>query len=257
MVVGVAILNCGLRISNCGLENVETRFDNPQSAIPNPKSSLIRPSVNRFGDHFRVGNGGGIERRAAPGDVQRHPRKIDNAAVAAVAAQIVRRPHEYAIDGTRLDTQRTKHALRIVDRVAGDFETLAVLDPLLADVDAVYRASLRALIAGDTGCQIEAVEAAIPCGNRNGQLRVFEMLGECFALRPIGFYPRSKRDPHAMRNGVDRLDDVAHPGPNSLHFVDHWAERIPFIDAPRLVRALRNGQSANSPRCHVNSDCCE
>jgi hypothetical protein len=37
-----------------------------------------------------------------------------------------------------------------------------------------------------------------------------------------------------MRNGVDGFDDVAHPGPHSLHFVYHWAERISYVDAAKV-----------------------
>jgi hypothetical protein len=42
-----------------------------------------------------------------------------------------------------------------------------------------------------------------------------------------------------MRNGIDGLHDVAHPGPNSLHFVYHWAERISFLSMQRDERTLR------------------
>jgi hypothetical protein len=38
-----------------------------------------------------------------------------------------------------------------------------------------------------------------------------------------------------MRNGVDGFDDVAHPGPHSLHFVYHWAERISYVDAAKVT----------------------
>ncbi len=200
----------------------------------------------RVGNHFRIGNCRWVERRSAPGHIERHPRKIDDASIAAVAAQVVRRAHEDAIDRTRLDAQCTEHALRVVDRVAGDLEALAAFDALLADVNAIDRARLRTLIAGDAGRQIEAMKAAIPGRHRNRQLRIFEVLGKRFALGPIGFDPRSKRDPHAVRNGVNRLDDVAHPGPDSLHFVDHWAETH-FLSrcsggerTLRILSAIRN-----------------
>src|SRR3954463_7775044 len=119
---------------------------------------LVRPPVHRLGDYFRIGDRRGVQRRAAPRHVERHPRKIDDASIAAIAAQVVRRAHEYAIDRAGLDTQCTEHALRVVDRVAGDFETLAAFDPLLANVDAVDRARLRALIARDAGCQIKPMK---------------------------------------------------------------------------------------------------
>ncbi len=37
-----------------------------------------------------------------------------------------------------------------------------------------------------------------------------------------------------MRNGVDGFNDVAQPGPHSLYFINHWAERISYIDAARV-----------------------
>ena len=54
-----------------------------------------------------------------------------------------------------------------------------------------------------------------------------------------------------MGNGVDRFDDIAHPGPHSLHFVDHrraenflvLARRVPI---PRRfaaeITAMHHGQ---------------
>src|SRR5256885_12184719 len=97
---------------------------------------LIRPPVNRLGNYFRIGNSRGVQRRSAPRHIKRHPREIDDATIAAVAAQIVCRSHEDAIDRTRLDAQRAKHALGVVDRIASDLEALATLYPLLAAINA-------------------------------------------------------------------------------------------------------------------------
>src|SRR5205823_1597428 len=108
---------------------------------------LIRPPVHRICYHLRLRHRRGIKRCLAPTNFHREPREIDDASVAAIARQVVRRPHEDAIDRARLDAQRTKHALAVVDRKAGDLEALAVLDPLLANIDAIDRASLRTLIA--------------------------------------------------------------------------------------------------------------
>src|SRR5688572_27115745 len=103
----------------------------------------------RFDDHLRVSHRGWIYCRAPPGHVQRQPREIDDAAVAAVAAQVVRGPHENAIHRARLNAQRTEHALGVVDRVARNLKALAALDPFLADVNAIHRTGLRTLVAGD------------------------------------------------------------------------------------------------------------
>src|SRR6478609_2884518 len=98
---------------------------------------LVRPSVNRIGDYFRIGNRRWIQRRTAPRHIERQPREVHDASIAAVAAQVVRRAHENAIDRAGLDTQRTKHALRVVDRVAGDLETWGALNAFLPDVNAI------------------------------------------------------------------------------------------------------------------------
>src|SRR6266513_1855697 len=75
------------------------------------------------------------------------------------------------------------------------------------------------------------MKPAIPRRHRNRQLRVFEMFRKRFTLGPIRLDPSPKRNPQAMRNGVHRFDDIAQPGPYSLHFIDHWAKRISYIDA--------------------------
>src|SRR4051794_7184127 len=55
------------------------------SAIPSFASVLlVRSAVNRLGDDFGVRNGGRVQRRTAPGDIQRQPRKIYNTSVATV-----------------------------------------------------------------------------------------------------------------------------------------------------------------------------
>jgi hypothetical protein len=202
--------------------------------------------VNRFGDYFCVGDRGWVQRRASPGYVERHPRKIDNASVPAVTAQVVRRAHENAIDRARLDAQRTKHALRVINGVTSDLKTLASFNAFLANVNAVDRTCLSALIARDARCEIEAMKPAIASGHWDRQLGIFKVLCKRPAFGSVRFDPRPKSYPHAMRNGVNRLDDVAHPGPNSLHFVDHWAERSPFVETA-LSSAARvpNGNPAN------------
>jgi hypothetical protein len=192
---------------------------------------LIRPPVNRFGYHFCVGNGRRVQRRSAPRDIEWQSREIDDATIATVAAQVVCRAHENAVNRARFDAQRAKHALRVIDCVSSDFKTFAAFDSLLADVDAIDWASLGTLIAGDARRKIETMKTAISGGNWNGKLGIFKVLGKRFAFRPVSLDPRPERNPHSMRNGVDGFNDVAHPGPNSLHFVNHWAERNSYIEA--------------------------
>src|SRR5205823_526118 len=85
----------------------------------------------------------------------------DDAAVAAIAADVVGRAHEDAIDRAGIDAQGAEHALGVVDLEAVDAEALAygVLD--LVDVNAIDRAGAGTLVAADAGRQVEAMEAAI------------------------------------------------------------------------------------------------
>src|SRR4029079_17129002 len=81
----------------------------------------------------------------------------------------------------------------------------------------------------------------------------FEVLGKRFAFGPVSLDPRPERNPQSMRNGVDGLDDVAHPGPHSLHFVYHWAERNSYIETAasaahflrQFAAALRHARAAD------------
>jgi len=79
----------------------------------------------------------------------------------------MRRAHENAIDGARLNAQRAEHTFRVINRVAGDLETLARFDSLFTDINAIDGASLRALIACNTCGEVKAVEASIASGDRH------------------------------------------------------------------------------------------
>jgi len=177
--------------------------------------------MNRLGDHFGISDCRGVKRRSAPRHIERHSSEVDDAAVAAVAAQIVRRSHEDAVNRARLDAKRTKHALRVVDRVPSNLESFSAFDPLFANVDTVDRAGFGALIARDARREIKSVKAAITSFHWNRQFWVFEVFRKRFAIRPVSLDPSAKRYPQAMRNGVDSIDDIAHPGPHSLYFIYH------------------------------------
>ncbi len=75
--------------------------------------------------------------------------------------------HKNAVDGARFDTKGTKHTLGIVDREAGDAETLANLYPLFTNIDAVDGTGLGTSPARDTGRQIITMEAAINIFSRS------------------------------------------------------------------------------------------
>jgi hypothetical protein len=174
--------------------------------------------MNRLGDDLRRCDRRRVQRRAAPRRVNRHPGEIDNRSVATIAAQVVRRAHKNTIDRARLDAQRAKHAFRVIDRKGRDLEALATRHALFADVDAVDRARLRALIAGDARRQIVAVETTIAGRDRNGQLRVFEVLGKRQPLRIVRFEPIPQRNSHTLSDRPHRNPNVSKPFPHRRGF---------------------------------------
>src|SRR5271154_5687533 len=80
---------------------------------------------NRLIQNLRLGNRCRVQRGLAPADLQRKFRVIDDASVTAITAKVKIRTHENAVNGTRLDAQRAKHELRIVDGKPVDPEALA------------------------------------------------------------------------------------------------------------------------------------
>jgi hypothetical protein len=163
-------------------------------------------------DDLRSGHRGRIQRRPSPGDVHRQTSKIDQASIPTVTTQIMGRAHENAIDRARLDAQRAEHAFRVVDRETRDLESLAAArHAFLANVDAIDRTDLGALIAGNARRQIIAMKTPITGCDRHGQLGIFEVLGERSALGTVRDDPISHGHPHAVGDGVDRVPDVAQP----------------------------------------------
>jgi len=134
----------------------------------------------------------------------------------------VRGTHEDAIDRTRLDTQRAKHALAVVDRVAGNLESLAAFDFFLADIDAIDRASLGTLVARDTGGEIEAMKTPIAGRHGHRQLGIFKVLGKGLSLGPIGLDCGPERHPQSEDDRVYRFENITKPGKNSFEPTDHF-----------------------------------
>jgi hypothetical protein len=114
----------------------------------------------------------------------------------------MRRAHEYTINRTRLHTEGTEHALRIVDRITRYSKPLTVLHTLLANIDAVHWADLCTLVTGDARCQIKPVKSPVTRGYRNGLLGVLEALRESTPIRAIRDQPIAKRDPHAASHSA-------------------------------------------------------
>lgn len=145
----------------------------------------------RLGNDLCLGNCRWIERRPAPCHVERQTGKVDNAPVAAVAAQVVRRAHENTIDRTRFDTQSAKHAFAVVDGVAGDLESFAPLDALFPNVDTVDGTSLGTLVTGDTSRQVKPMKPTIPRGNRHRKFGVLEVFGKRLTVGVVRLEPGS------------------------------------------------------------------
>ncbi len=164
--------------------------------------------MDRFGNRFGAGHGCGVDRCSSPSDIERHTRKVNNAAIAAVTTQIVGRAHEDAIDRAWLDAQSTEHTLRVIDRIAGDLEALAPFNFFLADVNTIDGARFGALVARDAGREIEAVKTSIPGRDRDRQFRVLKMLGKRLPFGPIRFDPGTERNPHTMDDGGDGLNHI-------------------------------------------------
>jgi len=134
----------------------------------------------------------------------------------------VRGTHEDAIDRTRLDTQRAKHALAVVDRIAGNLESLATFDFFFADIDAIDRASLGTLVARDASGEIEAMEAPIASRDGHRQLGVLKVLSKCLSLGPIGLDRGPQRHPQSVDHRENRFENITKPGKNSFEPTDHF-----------------------------------
>jgi len=134
----------------------------------------------------------------------------------------VRGTHEDAVDRAGLDTQGTEHALAVVDRVAGDFESLAAFDFFFADINAIDRASLRTLVARDAGGQVEAMKSPIAGRNGHRQLGILEVLGKGLSLWVISLDCRPERHPQSVDDRVNSFKNITKPGENSFEPTDHF-----------------------------------
>lgn len=159
--------------------------------------------MNGIDDHLRRRNGSRIEGRTAPGNLDRQSREIDDRSVPAVATQVERGSHKDTVDWARFDTQRTKHALGVIDGEAADAETLAAADPFLADVDAVNGARLRALVASDAGGEVEAMETTVSGRHRCGQFWILKVFSECSAFLVKSTAENLEGHQHSLHHGSD------------------------------------------------------
>jgi hypothetical protein len=182
---------------------------------------LVGTTVDRLGHDFRLSDRRRIQSSFAPRDIERKTREVDDATIAAVAAQIVIGTHEDAVDRAGLDAKGTQQALAVVNRVTSNFETFTALDTLFADVNAIDRTGFGALIACDAGREIEAVKTPVSWSYRNRQFWVFIEFGKSLAIRSIRLEPGSQRDPHTVSHCEHRLENIPQPRPDSLESLDH------------------------------------
>lgn len=162
-------------------------------------------------DDFRMRHGDRIQRCSSPGHIHRKSGEVNDAAVAAVTTEVMGCPHENAVDRTRLNTQSAKHAFRIVDRVSSNFESLPSFHAFLANIDAVNRARLRALVTGNASGQVKPVKAAIPRSNGNGFFGILELLRKRSPAFTIRSQPVSQRDEHAFTDRRHGNCNIAKP----------------------------------------------
>jgi len=123
----------------------------------------------------------------------------------------MRCPHENAIHRAWLNAQRAKHAFRVINRETRDLESLPLFYSFFANVDAVDRARLRALIACDTSCQVVTVKTTISGRDRDGLFRVFKLVGKSLSSGIIGEKPISQRHQHPLGNCGNGKPDVVEP----------------------------------------------
>ena len=170
--------------------------------------------MHRLTHNFRFSHCGRIQSRSSPSHLQWQPGKIDNTPVATVAAQIVGCPHKDAINWTWLDAQGAEHAFGVVYGKTRDLESLAFLNTLLADVDAVHRTSFRTPLARYAGGQVKSVKATIPRRNRNWFFRILVLFGKGSPTVFVGRYPIPQCNPHSVGDRPYCQTDIAEPVPH-------------------------------------------
>lgn len=179
------------------------------------KRTRLTLHPDRLMQHLRLCDDRWIQSGFTPRYFQRQLRVVHDTSIATVATQVVVRTHEDTIHRTRLHTQCTKHALRVVNRKPVDSKALANRALLFVDVNAVNRTCRRALLAADTCRQIEAMEAAIPRLHLERHLRVFVDFSECATT--VRLEHRSQSHIHALQNGDDGQPDISEPREHGNH----------------------------------------
>jgi len=187
--------------------------------------------MHRLDNFFGSCHGSWIKRRAAPGDVHRQACKVDDGAIATVAAQIERGAHENAVHRTGFHAQGTEHALRIIDGEPADLETFAVGDPLLPDVDAVDRAGLGALVTGNAGGQVIPMKTSVSGRHRCRQFGVLKVLRKRPTIGIECAAENLQRHAHAVQHRADGSEQVAKPADHGT--VRSWVRGLKAVLASR------------------------
>lgn len=167
--------------------------------------------MNRLCDNFRLRDSRWIQSRPAPRHINWQTGEINNTAIPAVAAKVVGRTHKDAIHWTWFNTQSAKHAFRVIDCIASDLKALAAFDFLFADVNTVDGTSLCALIASDTGRQVESMKTTVARGHWNRLFWVFKMRRKRASVILVGDQPIPQRYTHPLSNGAYGHEYISKP----------------------------------------------
>lgn len=182
------------------------------------KGAFFTFDPNGFAQDFGFCDDSWIQGCLSPCNFQRQFSVIDDAAVSAVAAQIMVGSHENTIDRTGVDTQSTEHAFGVVDDKAVDSKALANGALLFFDVDAVHRASLGAFVATDARGQVESMEAPIPGFDSDCRFRIRVGIGERLPIRTVRLDHLLQGDGHPLNHSEHGHSHIAKPHSHDSDF---------------------------------------
>lgn len=118
-------------------------------------------------------------------------------------------PHEDTVNRTRIDAQRTEHALGVVNRKAIDSEAFSDRAFFFVDINAVYRTGNCTLLTANACGQVKSMETAIARLHLQRHFRILVDLGKSAAV--VRLEHRQERDVHPLQDGHNRHPDVAEP----------------------------------------------
>lgn len=127
-------------------------------------------------------------------------------------------PHENTVDRAWLNTQRTEHALGVVNGEAVQPKSFADRTFFLVDVDAVHRTRLSTLFAADTCRQIESMETSITRLHFDRHFGIGVRVSKRLTLVLVRLEHRDQGDVHAVGNSAYGEPDIAKPHEHDVYF---------------------------------------